>query len=415
MSAQFEIDATQPLTEPVNRGARNRKAALILFSVGAACYVWGRNDGYARGEFDMGAMVANNMLPRASTMPAARVADPIMMSRGGEPKANANAVADGPTSRPWEQGWSKQGEGKQDFLEAAPYHSKASVPTNTFVPKAPYVGKVVSVNRMVGPDATGETCHIVIDHGGNMPYYEGQSFGVIAPLTDQKTGKPAKTRLYSIASSRYGDDMTGQTASLCVRRATYWCPEMKAEDPAKKGVCSNWLCDAKPGDEIQLTGPTGKVMLMPEEDPNTDLIMIATGTGIAPYRGFIRRNFLENTPQCNAYTGLSWLFLGVANSEGLLYDDEFQAALKAYPDNFRVSYATSREGEKQYIQDKVKENGKEIFDRMEGGAHLYMCGLKGMLPGVSEAMEEIAKSQGKDWDETLKKWKKAGQWHIEVY
>merc|ERR1712216_704811 len=120
------------------------------------------------------------------------------------------------------QGWSKKGEGKQDFLEASPYHSK-----------------VVSVDRMVGPDATGETCHIVIDHGGNMPYYEGQSFGVIAPLIDQKNGKPAKTRLYSIASSRYGDDMTGQTASLCVRRATYWCPEMKAEDPAKKGVCSN--------------------------------------------------------------------------------------------------------------------------------------------------------------------------------
>jgi len=180
-------------------------------------------------------------------------------------------------------------------------------------------------------------------------------------------------------------------------------------------VCSNWICDAKPGDEIQLTGPTGKVMLMPEEDPSTDLIMIATGTGIAPYRGFIRRNFLENTPQCDKYSGLSWLFLGVANSEGLLYDDEFQEVLKMYPDNFRVSYATSREGEKQYIQDKVKENGKEIFDRMEGGAHLYMCGLKGMLPGVSEAMQDIAKSQGKDWDETLKKWKKAGQWHIEVY
>jgi sulfite reductase alpha subunit-like flavoprotein len=264
MSAQFEIDATQPLAEPVHRGARNRKAALILLSVGAACYVWGRNDGYARGEFEMGAMVANS-LPRMADLhaPAARVADPIMMSRGGEPKANANAVADGPTSRPWEQGWSKKGEGKQDFLEASPYHSKAAVPTNTFSPKAPYVGKVVSVDRMVGPDATGETCHIVIDHGGNMPYYEGQSFGVVAPLIDQKNGKPAKTRLYSIASSRYGDDMTGNTASLCVRRATYWCPEMKAEDPAKKGVCSNWLCDAKPGDEIQLTGPTGKVMLMP--------------------------------------------------------------------------------------------------------------------------------------------------------
>jgi ferredoxin--NADP+ reductase len=304
---------------------------------------------------------------------------------------------------------------KQDFLEASPYWDQSTVPVNTFKNKSPYTAKVVSCKRIVGPEATGETCHIIFDHKGNMPYWEGQSYGVIPPGTNPKNGKPHTVRLYSIASSRYGDDMSGQTASLCVRRATYWCPEMKAEDPAKKGVCSNWLCDAKPGDEIQLTGPTGKVMLMPEEDPSTDLIMIATGTGIAPYRGFIRRNFIENTPQCSAYTGLSWLFLGVANSEGLLYDDEFKTALAAFPDNFRVSYATSREGEKQYIQDKVKENGKEIFDRMEGGAHLYMCGLKGMLPGVSEAMEEIAKSQGKDWAETLKKWKKGGQWHIEVY
>ena len=59
---------------------------------------------------------------------------------------------------------------------------------------------------------------------------------------------------------------------------------MKKDDPAKKGVCSNFLCDAKPGDEILLTGPAGKVMLMPEENPATDLIMVATGTGIAPYR-----------------------------------------------------------------------------------------------------------------------------------
>merc|ERR1719231_1973129 len=57
--------------------------------------------------------------------------------------------------------------------------------------------------------------------------------------------------------------MTGTTTTLCVRRATYWCPELQAEDPAKKGVCSNFLCDSKPGDELQLTGPSGKVMLIP--------------------------------------------------------------------------------------------------------------------------------------------------------
>ena len=56
-----------------------------------------------------------------------------------------------------------------------------------------------------------------------------------------------------------GDDMTGTTTSLCVRRATYWCPELKADDPAKKGICSNFLCDAKPADELMLTGPSGKV------------------------------------------------------------------------------------------------------------------------------------------------------------
>lgn len=65
---------------------------------------------------------------------------------------------------------------------------------------------------------------------------------------------PHGTRLYSIASTRYGDYFDGQTASLCVRRATFWDPEKNAEDPEKKGICSNFLCDAKPGDEITMTG-----------------------------------------------------------------------------------------------------------------------------------------------------------------
>ena len=172
----------------------------------------------------------------------------------------------------------------QNFLEASPYWDQSAVPVNTFKNKAPFTGKVVSTKRIVGPKATGETCHIIIDHEGDFPYWEGQSWGVIPPGTREKDGKPHSVRLYSIASSRYGDDMTGKTGSLCVRRATYWCPELQAEDPAKKGVCSNFLCDTKPGDEIQMTGPAGKVMLMPEEDPTTDYIMVATGTGIAPYR-----------------------------------------------------------------------------------------------------------------------------------
>lgn len=69
-------------------------------------------------------------------------------------------------------------------------------------------------------------------------------------------------------------------------------------------------------------GPTGKVLLLPE-DPNTPVIMVATGTGIAPFRSFWRRLFMENVPGYK-FTGLFWLFMGVANRDATLYDEELQ-------------------------------------------------------------------------------------------
>jgi len=308
----------------------------------------------------------------------------------------------------------------QDFLEFEPYTDRTGMPDNTFKPKSPFEGKIISVERIVGPKATGETCNIVIDHFGKMPYIEGQSYGVIPPGTNPKNGKPNKVRLYSIASSRYGDDMTGKTTTLCVRRATYWCPEMGKEDPAKKGVCSNFLCDASAGDLVKLTGPTGKVMLLPEDKPETDIIMVATGTGIAPYRSFLKRMFIEKTPYAADFKGLAWLFLGVANSDALLYDEDWKAIEKENPDNFRYDVALSREmtnkdGGKMYIQDKVEEYGDEVFDRLDKGAHIYFCGLKGMMPGIQGMLEKVAVAKGLVFEEFLKKLKKNGQWHVEVY
>jgi len=295
------------------------------------------------------------------------------------------------------------------------------LPLNTYGNKAPFVGKIVSVERIVGPKATGETTHIIIDHQGKMPYFEGQSYGVIPPggkVNSKGKAVPHGVRLYSIASSRYGDDFTGKTATLCVRRATYWDPELKKEDPEKKGICSNFLCDAKPGTEVMMTGPTGKVMLLPE-DQSTAVIMVATGTGIAPFRSFIRRFFLEDIPGYN-FKGLAWLFMGVANSDAKLYDDEFAACTARFPAQFRLDYALSREannrrGGKMYIQDKVEEYKDQIFDLLNNGAHMYFCGLKGMMPGILEMLEGVCKEKGLNYEEFIESLKHKGQWHVEVY
>jgi hypothetical protein len=116
------------------------------------------------------------------------------------------------------------------------------------------------------------------------------------------------------------------------------------------------------------------------EDTNSVLICVATGTGIAPFRSFWRRCFYEDVPNYK-FTGLFWLFMGVANSDAKLYDDEISDMAATYPANFRVEYALSREqnnvrGGKMYIQDKVEEYADEVFDLLDNGAHIFFCGLK---------------------------------------
>ena len=154
------------------------------------------------------------------------------------------------------------GEKEQNFLEAKPYYDQSGVPVNTFKNKSPHTGKIVSVKRIVARRRRADMRH---HHRPRQDaVLEGQSYGVIPPGENpKKPGKPNTVRLYSIASTPYGDDMKGKTTTLCVRRATYWCPELKADDPAKKGVCSNYLCDASAGDEVKLTGPSGKVPRRP--------------------------------------------------------------------------------------------------------------------------------------------------------
>merc|ERR1711924_402200 len=113
-------------------------------------------------------------------------------------------------------------------------------------------------------------------------------------------------------------------------------------DPAKKGVCSNFLCDVTAG-EGQDDWPDWQGHAHARGEGGHGLHHGRDRHGHRAVPRLHHRLFTETAPAGEAYKGLAWLFLGVANSDALLYDEEWQAAKSKFPDNFRVDYALSRE------------------------------------------------------------------------
>ena len=298
--------------------------------------------------------------------------------------------------------------------------SHADVPVNTYKPKTPFEGTVLDNYSLVGEGAIGRVNHITFDLAGGDPqlhYVEGQSIGII-PEGNDANGKPHKLRLYSIASTRHGDNLEGSTVSLCVRQLQY-----EKEGQTINGVCSTYLCDIEPGAKVKITGPVGKEMLLPPDEDAT-VIMLATGTGIAPMRTYLRRMFEPGERGKNPdyqFRGLAWLFMGAPKTPNLLYDDDFRRYEAEFPENFRYTTAISREqenakGGRMYIQDRVLEHAEEIFALIENPkTHVYMCGLRGMEPGIDEAMTAAAAAKGMNWAELRPQLKKAERWHVETY
>jgi ferredoxin--NADP+ reductase len=300
---------------------------------------------------------------------------------------------------------------------AAPSAKKhADVPVNIYRPNSPYVGKCLSNEELVREGGEGTVRHLMFDiSGGDLQYIEGQSIGIIPAGTDDK-GKPHKLRLYSIASTRHGDRVDDKTVSLCVRQLEYKHPETGEK---VFGVCSTYLCHLKPGDDVKITGPVGKEMLLPD-DPNATIIMMGTGTGIAPFRAYLWRMFKETNPGYK-FKGLAWLFFGVAYTPNVLYKDELEALQAEYPDNFRLTCAISREqknaeGGKMYIQHRIQENADKLWELVQKpNTHVYICGLKGMEGGIDEGMSAAASKFGVNWADYQRQMKKDGRWHVETY
>ena len=294
--------------------------------------------------------------------------------------------------------------------------AKQEIPVNIYRPKTPFMGKCVENNELVGEGGIGTVRHLTFDISeGDLWYLEGQSIGIIPPGEDDK-GKPHKLRLYSIASTRHGDRKDDKTVSLCVRELVYQHPET---EETIKGVCSSYLCGLEEGADVAITGPVGKAMLLPEQE-DVNIIMMATGTGIAPFRAYLRRMFGEQHDDYQ-FKGTAWLIFGIPKTPNILYKEELEKYQQEHSDQFRISYALSREqknaeGGKMYIQHRVAEQAEELWKLIQQeNTHTYICGLKGMEGGIDEALSATATKDGVDWSEYQKQMKKDNRWHVEVY
>jgi ferredoxin--NADP+ reductase len=157
------------------------------------------------------------------------------------------------------------------------------------------------------------------------------------------------------------------------------------------GVCSNYVCDLKPGDTVLVTGPAGKRFVLPKQPDRHDYLMLATGTGIAPFRGMVL-DLLEGPD--GPVKGEVHLVMGAPYRTDLLYDDVFRELAERHS-NFHYHTVISREvmadGRPQgYIHHYLD---REVFlheDLLRRDRTLmYVCGLAGMQTGVFQTMARL--------------------------
>ncbi len=337
----------------------------------------------ALSEAELQAMGVSSDAVAAS--PEAEQAPAQAVNASGE--ATLNSAAYGSTLPPW---------------------SAAHAYTNLYGPKTPTQATVVGNFKVNEAGTSNETHHIVIDFGSMpFPVLEGQSVAIVPPGVDA-SGKAHHARQYSIASPRNGERAGYNNVSLTVKRVVE-----DHEGKAVQGVCSNYLCDVKVGDTIQVIGPFGSSFLMPNH-PKSNIVMICTGTGSAPMRGMTEwRRRLRQTGKFEG--GKLMLFFGARTQEELPYFGPLQKLPKDFIDiNFAFSRTPGQP--KRYVQDAMRERAADLVALLKDpNTYFYVCGLKSMEEGVVLALHDVATQAGLNWDQVGAALKKEGRLHLETY
>lgn len=219
--------------------------------------------------------------------------------------------------------------------------------------------------------------------------------------------EPLQPRLYSISSSH---NATPGRLSLTVDTVRYVIGKRK-----RIGVASTFLAERiNSGDKVRVYVQKAHGFGLPQ-DPKTPVIMVGPGTGVAPFRAFLHDRQATGAP------GRNWLFFGHQRSEcDFFYADEFNA-MKASGHLTRLSLAWSRDrDEKFYVQDRMREVGRELWSWLADGAHVYVCGdAKRMAKDVERALVDIAAQFGaRSTDEAVAfvaDLKKKGRYQQDVY
>ncbi len=254
-------------------------------------------------------------------------------------------------------------------------------------------GKVLESTRITPADYPDEVRHIVleIDRGASS-FKLGQSIGLLVP-GPHEFGNEDHFRLYSVAS--IDEDETPGTCniSLCVKRCFY-IDEVNGEQ--YPGVASNYLCDLQPGDIITLTGPYGIAFSLPE-DPTANILMIGLGTGIAPFRAFVKHIYDE----VGNWKGKVRLFYGAKRGMELLYMNDQKNDLANYYDKetFKAFEAVSPRphlDEPIDLERSLSENAAEVWELLQDvNTYVYVAGLEKVSDMLDSALSKMAGSEEK--------------------
>jgi ferredoxin--NADP+ reductase len=267
---------------------------------------------------------------------------------------------------------------------------------------------LVSNERITAPDSPEDVRRLRFATEAAFNGRIGQCLRVRAP---GQFGQRFHERLYSIADLE--PESGGQKGFELLVRRCHVIDDFNGE--RYDGVASNFLCGLPPGGEIAFTGPVGHPFPIPD-DPEAGLLMIGMGTGVAPFRGLVRRIYDE----LGGWKGPVRLFYGARSGLEMLYQNRENDDFGLYYDqpSFKAFAAVSPRphfGAPPAVDLALIAHADEVWSMLKDSrAHAFIAGPEALLPLVDKAMAQVVGSV-ETWTACCEKMKAEGRWHEVLY